>query len=108
MSFRRDGPGALTEMPAQPGTAFANPSARSFAATFPITRTETSPTRKMFRVRKLVHVESDLGDDAPGTHAINAGNRAQPPHGIFKRAEPFLDRRFQPDHFRLDEFQVVQ
>lgn len=86
---------------------FANPSALSFACAFPIARTEAGPTGQMFGILKLIHVQPDFGEDAPSTHPINAGNRAEPTDCVLKRAQPLGDLLFQPSHFGFDEFQVI-
>jgi hypothetical protein len=62
----------------------------------------------MRRRRKLLHVQADLREQAPGRDPVDAGNRAEPRNLSLKRAQAPIDLLFDRRHLPFGVVQVVE
>ena len=56
--------------------------------------------------REAAHVDTDLGDDALGAAALDAGDRAEQLNGGRERADLLLDRLREPLDLLVEEVDV--
>src|SRR5436853_5537699 len=74
--------GDLDQEASQPRIALASLATCAFAGAFMISRTDTSPRRKVASRRKLTHIQTDFCQDPLGRSLTNAWNTAKQFHGL--------------------------
>src|SRR3982750_4121637 len=104
----RNSPGVLNQHPPQVAVSLARSPRLPLARTLAIPRTESSPTGRMRRRRKLAHVRPEFGNQRPGGLLLQPRNRAQPANLILVRLHPFPDPEVERIQFVVQPREIFE
>src|SRR5262249_20536355 len=96
----------LFERPVEPFRALAGAAGAAASGRLVVARALAGEGGEVLRAREDAHVGADLGDQALGAAALDAGDRAEQLNGGRERADLLLDRLREPVDLLVEEVDV--